>query len=161
MEWQNASVLLETIHKKSIHSSGGNFQSIKFLNSLWFQILWHWFCFLIFEVNWLLFSSLLSHIPFKLVVRILLSGMVPVGQSSFWTEDSKPVFAKLQSVPLRQRPKLLTSFVCCHHILNLYLSFASNTTTEMTFTSKRDELSFCVKRLSCRVDGLYHKPSVC
>lgn len=41
------------------------------------------------------------------------------------------------------------AFTCCHHILNLYLFLYSNTTKEMLFIIKRDELSlFYMKRLS-------------
>lgn len=141
---------------KSTHSSGGNFQTIEFLDSLWFQTFWPWCCFLIFDVNRLLFSSSLSHIPFKLVVQILLSG---IGWTGILLGKKYAFELKSQSQsllnyrlyePLRQRPKLSATFVCCHHILNLHLFFfTSNTTKEMLLTFKTDKLSlFCVKKLS-------------
>lgn len=121
---------------------------------MWSQILWHWFCFLIFEVNQLLFSSCWAISLSRWRLGFCSLEWHPLGshafgkEGCFWTEDSKPGFVKLQSVPLGQRPKLLATFVCCHHIWNTYLSFPSNTTTEMICTSKRNELSFFVKRLS-------------
>lgn len=129
-----------------------------FLNSLWFQILWYWFCFHIFDVNQLLFSSL-SHITFKLVVRILFSGVVfemkIKSQSSLNCADGAPPHKDQNCWPLCVLPSYFE--------LEFFLFFlTSNTTKQMLFTSKRDKLSlFCVKRLSpVWFIGPNHEPSV-
>lgn len=85
------------------------------------------FCFLIFDVNQLLFSSSLSHIPFKLVVQIPLSSIgwtgILLGKKYAFElkSQSRSLLNYRLYVPRRQRPKPSATLVCCHHILNLHL----------------------------------------